>query len=74
MAWKTTYGGWAIFQAGQTRLKQQERELPPEPEVVLGEGEEIPLEKAEAAKRRLGRSGLYGNTDQASEKGKKGEN
>ncbi len=66
-----TYSAGDIDEA---RLKRQEQDLPPEPEGAIGKEEEIPPEKVKTAKRRLGRSGLYGNTDQASEKGKKGEN
>ena len=50
----------------QRRKQQAEQNQPPEPETAAGsdgndEGEEIPDNVAEAAKRRLGRSGANGN-------------
>ena len=50
----------------QRRKQQTEQNQPPEPETAAGsdgndEGEEIPDNVAEAAKRRLGRSGANGN-------------
>jgi len=50
----------------QRRKQQAEQNQPPEPETAAGsdgndEGEEIPDNVAEAAKRRLGRSGTNGN-------------
>lgn len=50
----------------QRRKQQAEQNQPPEPETAVGsdgndEGEEIPDNVAEAAKRRLGRSGTNGN-------------
>lgn len=50
----------------QRRKQQAEQNQPPEPETAVGsdgndEGEEIPDNVVEAAKRRLGRSGTNGN-------------
>ena len=50
----------------QRRKQQAEQNQPPEPEIAAGddkngEGEEIPDNVVEAAKRRLGRSGVNGN-------------
>ena len=50
----------------QRRKQQAEQNQPPEPETAAGsdengEGEEIPDNVVEAAKRRLGRSGANGN-------------
>ena len=50
----------------QRRKQQAEQSQPPEPETAAGsdgndEGEEIPDNVVEAAKRRLGRSGTNGN-------------
>ena len=65
----------------RTRRDQQEQNQPPEPETAAGEesdeeGEEIPDEKAEAAKKRLGRSAVDVNknhTGQAGTEGKDGK-
>ena len=62
----------------QRRKQQAEQNQPPEPETAAGsdgndEGEEIPDNVAEAAKRRLGRSGANGNkvhTTKANTQGK----
>lgn len=61
-----------------TRQKQQEQNQPPEPETAAGSGEneeekEIPEEKVEAAKKRLGRDVAHGNTDQTAKAGTKGK-
>lgn len=65
-----TYSAGDIDEA---RLKRQEQDLPPEPERAIGKEEEIPPEKVETAKRRLGRSGLHGDSDHTGESGKEGE-
>ena len=62
----------------QRRKQQAEQSQPPEPETAAGsdgndEGEEIPDNVAEAAKRRLGRSSANGNkvhTTKANTQGK----
>ena len=57
-----------------TRQNQQEQNQPPEPETAAVEepeedGEEIPDDKAKAAKKRLGRSAANGNKNYASQTG-----
>ena len=63
----------------RTRKEQQEQNQPPEPETAAGtdtgeEGEEIPDEKVEEAKKRLGRGVTNGNTVHTSKAGTKGKN
>ena len=58
----------------RTRRDQQEQNQPPEPETAAGEesdeeGEEIPDEKAEAAKKRLGRSAVDVNKNHTGQAG-----
>lgn len=62
----------------RTRREQQEQNQPPEPETAAGtepneEGEEIPDEKVEEAKKRLGRGVTHGNTVHTSKVGTKGK-
>lgn len=63
----------------RTRQDQQEQNQPPEPETAAGEGsdeeeEEIPEEKAEAAKKRLGRSAVNVNKNCTGQAGAEGKN
>lgn len=60
----------------RTRQKQQEQNQPPEPETAAGNEpndgeEEIPDEKVQEAKKRLGRGTAYGNTNHTGKAGKK---
>lgn len=60
----------------RTRMEQQEQNQPPEPKTAAGnepEEEEIPDEKVEEAKKRLGRGAVHGNTDHTGQTGTEGK-
>lgn len=60
----------------RTRQEQQEQNLPPEPaaDTETGkEGEEIPDEKIEEAKKRLGREAVHGNKNHTTQAGTEGK-
>lgn len=61
------------------RRKQQEQNQPPDPETAAGNepnknGEEIPDDKVQAAKKRLGREVAHDDMVQTTKTGKKGKN